>query len=311
MADYIGNNDYRGWLNANPANRWALAFVGNDGGVNRPKFDSTYPVVDSRHEGYSQFMQNRNTAEQSLRDLYAQYTKRGAEYEGAYGGAGGGSAAGGTNSADELAYYDSQQNQLRDLLGRTQNTLNQGITNLTDSYNREVSGANQKRSRALEDFQIQREDTTRDKQTALGKVDTNARTLNDSLRRILGQASGSDSSAYQYAAPNAVAREASGKRNSVLSDYAENDRNISLSEKRATDDFQSLLDDLARQRGERERDLRTGVLESEQDLNAKLADVAGRRASAAGGGFASIRAAQSPYESATNDRRAQIDHLLE
>src|SRR5687767_3406550 len=112
-------------------------------------------------------------------------------------GSGGGSSY---NPAD-LAYLDSQSGHLRDMLGRSQVALNQGLTGLDDSYNREVGSANQQRSRALENYGVQREDSTRAKQEAVGQVDTNARVLNDSLRRILGMAAGSDSSAYQYAAP--------------------------------------------------------------------------------------------------------------
>jgi hypothetical protein len=64
------------------------------------------------------------------------------------GGSVGGGGATGYNPAD-LAYLDNQAGLLRQMLGRTGNTLNQGLANLTDSYNREVGVANQRRSRAL------------------------------------------------------------------------------------------------------------------------------------------------------------------
>ena len=216
----------------------------------------------------------------------------------------------GTYNPADLAYLDSQAGILRDMLGRSQNALNQGLTNLNDSYNRQVGSANQQRSRALEDFGVQREDTTRAKQEALGKVDTNARTLNDSLRRILGMAGGSESSAYQYAAPNAVARQASGERNDVLSGYAENDRSIGLAERRAEEDFASLLSDLAAQRGQKESELRTGILENEQDTNRSLADIAAQRSALQGGGYAAALAAQRPYADAISSRQSQLDNLF-
>lgn len=310
-TNYIGNPDYRGWLNANPDNRWALSYVGNDGGVNQQKVTDNFYSLNGGDQAATESETMRSDANNRLRGLYSQYlSSQNEPFNPGSSGGGNSSGASGASPAD-LAYYDSQSNQLRDMLGRTQNTLDQGLTNLGDSYNREVGGANQQRSRALEDFQVKREDTTRAKQEALGQVDTNARTLNDSLRRVLGLASGSGSSAYQLAAPNAVAREASGKRNGVLSNYATNDRNIATSEKRATEDFGSLLDDLARQRSDKERELRTGVLQSEQDLNAKLGDNAAQRAAALGGDTSAIQAAQSPYDAAIADRRSQIDSLFE
>lgn len=223
---------------------------------------------------------------------------------------GGGSGSNSSGDAATAAYYDSQANTLRGLLGRSQNTLDQGLTNLSDSYNKQVNDANQQRSRALEDYGIQSENSAHAKDQALGQVDTNARTLNDSLRRMLGQASGSDSSAYQYAAPNAVAREASGDRNKTLDAYSENDRNIGLAQKRATEDFQSLLDNLAAQRGQKESDLRSGVLQSEQDVNSQLADVAAKKAALTGSSYASTLAAQQPYQQAISDRQASIDALF-
>jgi vacuolar-type H+-ATPase subunit H len=211
----------------------------------------------------------------------------------------------------DVAYLDAQANTLRDMLARSGNTLNQGITNLSDSYNKQVSTANSQRSRALEDFGIQREDNNRDRTQDLSTVDTNARTLNDSVRRLLGQAAGSGSSAYQYAAPNAVARTASSERNKVLDANAENDRNIGVAEKRATDDFQTMLDELLSQRNQKEGDLRAGVLQNEQGINSNLAELAAKRAAVTGGSYGSIMAAQQPFQQAVNDRQAQIDSLFE
>jgi len=237
------------------------------------------------------------------------YTSTSSGGGGSTGGSGGSGAP--AYNPDDLAYLDSQSNRLKAMLGSAQNTLNSGLTNLSDSFNREQSGANQRRSRALEDFSIQREDSTRDKQDAIGRVDTNARTLNDSLRRILGLASGSGSSAYKLAAPTAVARQASQQRSGVLGDYAENDRNLSLAETRATNDFNDLLADLERQKRDRESELRSGVLTQEQQINERLANVAAERAKLLGGGYSQVRLAQAPFESAINSRQSELDSLFE
>lgn len=224
----------------------------------------------------------------------------------------GGSGSGGGSSANaaDLAFLDSQENSLRQQLARAQTTLGQGITGLQDAFNRETSKANQQRSRALEDFGLQRDDTIRAKGDALGRVDTNARVLNDSLRKRIGMASGSGSSAYQYAAPNAVAREASGERTDVLGDYAVNERNLGLAERRAEQDFASLLEEIGRNRQSKEQQLRQSIAETEQDINSRLGGVAGQRAALRGGGYGAIRAAQSPYEAAIAERQSTLDNLF-
>ena len=208
------------------------------------------------------------------------------------------------------AYYDAQRSNLERQLGRADTALNQGLTNLTNSYNSEVSKANGQRSRALEDYGIQRDDTGRAKDSALDKVNTNARTLADSLRRRIGLASGSGSSAYQIAAPGAVAREASADRTGVLENFGENYRALDLAERRAKEDFASLLDDLLRQKQSRELGLRQGIEGQKNDISSQLAQLAGQRAQATGGGYAATVAAMQPYLDQIAAREGTIDNLF-
>lgn len=223
---------------------------------------------------------------------------------------GGGSSTPAYNPAD-VAYLDSQSSNLQRMLQSAQTGLNQGLTGLQDSYNQEVSGANQQRTRALEDYATQGVDSQNSKDQALGSVDSNARTLNDSLRRILGMASGSGSSAYQLAAPNAIARQASGQRENVLNSYGANARDLGVAEDRAKVDFQSLLDNLAAQRKQKESGLRGGVLQNENEINQKLANIAAQKQSILGGGFDAAQAAQRPYEAAINNNQTALDSLFE
>lgn len=213
-------------------------------------------------------------------------------------------------SAADLAYFDDQIAQLQAQKDRISTGLTQGLTNLEDSYNRNVSDQNQKRSRALEDFGVQREDTIRGKDSALDKVNTNARVLADSLRRRLGMASGADSSAYQIAAPGAVARQASGERTDVLGSYGQNERNLATAEGRAKTDFEQLLNDLSAQRRTAESGLRSGILQQQNQVDASLADAARQRSSALGGGYSAARSASAPYQQGIADRNTQIDALF-
>lgn len=230
-------------------------------------------------------------------------------YAGGGGGGGGGTVAPAVNPAD-LAYLDDQQRRLEGQRGSIDRGLRSGLSQLTDSYNKEVSGANKQRSRALEDFNVKREDTTRAKGSALDRVNTNARTLANSLRQKIGLASGSGSSAYQITAPGAVNREASEQRGNVQEDYGVNFRNLATAENRAKTDFESLLQDLAAQRKTRERDLRSGVNERYQDIASSLAEVARQRVLAQGGGYDQVKRAMAPYSAEINQRQAELDSLF-
>lgn len=211
---------------------------------------------------------------------------------------------------DDLRYLDDQQATLQRQLGRTGTALSQGLKELMAGYNREVSNANDDRSKILRNYGIQREDSERGKDRALDKVNTNARVLADSLRRRLGLAGAAGGSAYNIAAPNAVAREASGERTGVLEDYGMNFRNLDIAEQDAKSEYEKLLDELAGQRNARERSLRQGINEQRIDINEALGRIAKERALAQGGGYDQVKAAMSPYEQAIRGRESAIDNLF-
>lgn len=220
-----------------------------------------------------------------------------------------GNAGSGASAAD-LAYYDDQESLLRSLLNTTQTRLGQGLTALGDDYGRESGRLNEDRARTARDFGIKTEDTTRAKDSAIGRVDTNARTLANSLRQRIGLASGSGSSAYQVTAPGAVARDASINRQGVQEDFGANFRNLDIAKKDSDTQYGRTLEDLARQKAEKESGLREGILGQEQSIYGQLADIARNRAAAAGGGIAQARAASAPYQGQYAERQSQIDGLF-
>jgi hypothetical protein len=225
-------------------------------------------------------------------------------------GSGGGAARPVVNT-DDLAYLDDQAAALRRLLGDIATTRDQGFARIGDDYSREEGGINQSKARATEGFQVKREDNTKGKLGSYNKVDTNARTLNDSVRRLLGMASGSQSSAFQEAAPNAVARDASIKRTDVTDTFGRNDRDINTAEEDTNLEFESALSDLLRQRRQKESDLETGVIGQEREVNENLANIAGERAKVAGGGYNSVKAAQAPYQAVIDSKRAALAGLFD
>lgn len=181
---------------------------------------------------------------------------------------------GGTDPQAQAAAQAAARRQanLGDYLRRIQTTREQGVQGIQDDANKSVSDTNLERGRALEDFAVRRSDTERGRDSAIDRVNTGARTLANSVQRLLGMASGSGSSAYKLAAPNAIARDTSAKRGAVLEDYGANFRDLATSEDRAKTDFQRRLDDIEAQRRTRERDFLGEIGSAEQQAYADAGD---------------------------------------
>ena len=228
---------------------------------------------------------------------------------GGTGGTGGRASAPSYNPAD-IAYLDDQRGRLEGQQRSADTALTNGLTQLQDSYNKEVSGANSKRAQALQDLNTKREDTTRAKDSALNRVNENARTLAEGLRRRIGMASGSGSSAFQITAPGAVSRDATEDRTGVLENFGVNFRDLATTEQRQKTQFEELLSDLEAQRKTRESDFRSGILEKKNQIDNSLSEVARQKALALGGGYNQVRTAMAPYAGAIDSRQAEIDNLF-
>lgn len=230
-----------------------------------------------------------------------------------YAGGGGGGAYVDPYAAqrnEDNAFLDSQVGFLQNLLGRADNTLNQGRTQITNNYNKELTRGNENQSRTLRDYATKQSDTEKGRESDLGKVDQNAYNLASSLRRILGMASGRSSSAFQSAAPEAVADKASEERGNVLETVGRNLRNIGTARQDAEDQFSRFLQDLAEQKSTKEYDLESQVEAQRQGYRSKLAEIAGERARVGGAGYSGIRSAQQPYLDAINSGNSRLDQLF-
>lgn len=295
-----------------------LQVVGDDFGVNQNFLSDPYGYTgnergqirvnsyDNPNEGYWYGPQGTS----ALNSKYSQ------KYQSQYGPQvagmttdGSGSSGGSSYDPQDLAYLDDQKSLYQRLMRSADSTLDNGLKDLTNSYTGETNKANLQRGRALEDFGKQRTLSEQNKQQAVGTVNTNARTLSDSLRRIIGMASGSGSSAYRFAAPNAVARQASQQRNNVMTKYGQNEADLVTSEDRAKTDFDSLLQDLLSQRQQREEDLRAGVIGQKQGLTQALSDLEAERQRLVGGSYQDTRLATAPYRRDYLNFQDQIDSL--
>lgn len=312
--------DFRTYLQqqADSGNRYAqqgLNYVGNDftgqgtAGVDIPSLEQwnslTRPGGQTgsgaqTQEGYSSSL---NQVLDPLRQLYFQFNPQQPTNNLPSGG------GGGSSNADDIRYLDDQISLIKKLLGNADSTLQSGLRNVDNSYRSGVDDANLRRTQTLEDYGLQREDAIRGKEASLGQVDNNSRTLADSLRRILGQASGSGSSAFKFAAPNAIARVASGQREGVLGSYGENERNLSIAEGRSTTAFDKLLEELALDRAQQEASLRADIFGQKQGIYTDIADLQGRKAKLQGGGYDQVRSAQQPYLDKYQEYQQKIQAL--
>lgn len=216
-------------------------------------------------------------------------------------------AGAGADKALTLAELAAQEGQLRDFLNSANGQLDQGVSSINDDAARLRAKNAQDRGRANQDFDIRTEDTQRAKDGKLDSIDTNARVQANSLRNMVGRASGSGSSAYQIAVPGAVARDASLDRQGVQEDFGANFRDLGLAKKRVGEDFEEADQDVNRQVNDKTRALREGILTAQNDASGSLADIARRRAAVQGGNPATAGAG---FDAEISTRRQAINSLF-
>ena len=214
-------------------------------------------------------------------------------------------------SRDDLAYIDGQLAALNNQYGRLDTTERNSLDAVEQRYNQQLGETNQARGRAIEDFNTKFQVSDQGRQKSLGQVETNARTLADSLRRRIGMASGSGSSAYQVTAPGAVAQQASDQRANVLDDYSQNFLALDRDKKRAEEDFNKALTELNNWKSESTMGVKNDIGLKRNEITEAQSRAAGERAKLMNGGYAGIRSAMAPYEQQINERNSFLDGLYD
>lgn len=306
---YIGNNDFRGYVSYLAANtkdpvqaagyKNLLGIVGNDGKLNFTNFQG----LDSPF-GYSAAASGGQQLQGDTTNLYNNWQNN---VLGASNTSGSGTP---DTSQSDLAYLDSQDGSLRQQLASAQQGLNDGLTQLEDTYNQQHGRTTADQATADEGYNTQRTQTTQDKLKAVDSANMGGYTLANSVRRILGLAGGSNSSAFQVAAPKLIADDTTAKRQGVNDTYTRNYGTIDSSQNATDTKFQRALQDLADQRKQKEEGLRSGILQQEQDINNQLGQNALTRTQINGGGYAAAHAALAPTQNAIADNQAKIDALF-
>lgn len=206
-----------------------------------------------------------------------------------------------------LAQNNTLADQLRQQLGQTDGSLQQGMDSINSDYNQQASAANTQRSRALQDFQTKQQDTNQGYQQALDQVNTKARTLANSVRQMIGNASGSGSSAYQITAPGAVQRQANTQNEAINNDYGQNFSALSTAKTRADQDFGTFLDNLSQTRDKSLGSLRSQIGNTKDTINGQLAGIAAQNAALQGGNY---KTAAAPYQANISNEDAAVKAAL-
>ena len=192
---------------------------------------------------------------------------------------------------------DRNLGSLRGILGNIGQTRQQGESQLDTTYNNSKTSGEAK-------YNAQDVTNLQDREKALGKVDTNARTGYNSLKRLLGLSGSANQSALKFAAPNAIARVASGERQDQLDNYGKNAAAVQNSRT-------SFLEGLKNEYDQNKSNFLRGLFEQENDTQAKIGELEMQKAALNGGNYEGIRAAYAPYQSTIDQNNAKIGQIFE
>ena len=229
---------------------------------------------------------------------------------GATGGTAGRAAGGGISAAPAfdpaaMAYYDDQQNLANQALARLNAQRGIGQGNIANSFQSALNQLLGSNAQAERDAGLTKQRTIDDNVTARANVDQTVARQAQGLRRLLGNSS----SAAQYAAPLAVARQGNEQQGAIQTSFGRNLQNIDIADEDRKKAFGSAQEDLGRQRTQQENQLNAGLLQNEAQINEQLSSIALQRAQAQGKNYAQARGSLAPFNDRVSTLLSQIDQL--
>lgn len=320
-VDYIGNNDYRGHLNYLAQNGDNVAgallqIVGNDFGLDTavaPGTPGTFGNANNSvtYNGNTYSVGDLSKANDAYSANWVQPPSSGQVQGMTTGGTGGGTSAYGfANKNEDVSFLNDQEAQLRDLLGRTDTNLNQGLTQNQDQYDTQVGGANNAKDLQYSNYADQRVQQNQGKQSTYDTINRNAGNGFRSLAQIIGRAAGTGSSAFRDLLPNVIGKDTSSKRRAATETYGQNLAGIDKSQGQYDISFANVLADLLKQKKTNEDTLRSGIEGQKQGILNQIKGVQGQRELAQGGGYAQVKAAQAPTNQAIDNSRNAVESFF-
>lgn len=192
-----------------------------------------------------------------------------------------------------LGMIDQQIGAIDNSLNNLGATRNAAQNQINDAYNKGMDRLNQQQSRALSRYATKRSDTTRDFQHSTEDIDINSANKYRALQNLLGRAGAGRSSASANVVPYAVAQDASKSRGKVADTYSTNMRDLKTAEDETKESYNNNVQDLQEQKRNKEAALDNDIKSKESAYHSSRAELLGKRAQAAGGGWRQVQGAMA------------------
>lgn len=266
---YAGNQDYRGWLNADPSRQWALGYVGNDGGINKTALQNSVISSGALQTDAPSIYQNKTA---QLNDYFTQYNSllnqpgpTGTPTNVASGGASGAN----TNPDFINQAYNTKIAGLRsvfDTLNPQQDAATLNVNNQYQNQSNSLQGqlAIGQRNLGLAGQQVQDS-----KAKSLDDLKRQVQTQGMSYQNQLGAYGAGDSSANGLI-QQALSGMASRNRGNVLENAGQQQQGIDLQGQDLNTEFQNNLKSLDDWKSSSLNDIATKFLQQKQAIQTQM-----------------------------------------
>lgn len=291
---YSGNDDYRGYLQANGYGYY-LPYVGNDGGFNQNKYagDTATQAAGLGLTGSGSLGlidPNKNA------ELYRNWAN-----------ARGGNEPGGAAVVGDAAtagYYDDQVRNLEGQIGRLDSQQNIGLENIGNSYNQGVNRLNEQAAVAERDYGTNKDKNVTNYLGTRNGIMQNTRATANSLQRLLGLGGSGYSSAALEQAPYAAALQGSTQLSGAQKTYGDNEASLATAWGDTQRGIKNARDDLDTQKYQQENSLRSSIAQTRASLLDQISQGKIQSGLARGQNYATAAAGRGGYQQ-------QIDSLLD
>lgn len=291
-ANYIGNNDYRGYLNyiaQNPNDpnstiaSTALQLVGNDGNYDPSKLNTV-----------SQGAFGSQTLKDFINSSYGDYNNQGGVVLGANTTA---------PAANPPASYDQAIGNTQQAIDRLPGQLQSGQSGINSSYQDALNQLLLGKNTSQQGYNTAKQQSATGYVGAKNTIGSQAGSTLNGLLRLLGSRGAGGGSAYNTAAPQAVARGATLQRADVGNTFAGNNQSLDQGWGNYLNDYNNQVSSAGAQKDQQQQGLQQSIDSNKASLLQSLAQLQAQKNIAAGG--TGVGAAQ-PYLDQAN---SLLDHL--
>ena len=186
----------------------------------------------------------------------------------------GGVAGAGTNTTgyDPAAYQQAIGNT-NAAIGRLGNTLNSGNSAIDSSYTNALNQLLLGRNQSQQAYDTTKQQTAQDYIGAKNTIGANAGASLHGLQRLLGSRGAGGGSAYNIAAPEAVARDATLQRNDVGNQFGQNNQALDTNWNNYLTGYNNSVADVGAQRDQQHQQLQQNIESNRATLLQTLAQL--------------------------------------